>query len=170
MYVDVTKIDRNQHVEITGNEPWLSEIYQHFAIPKGEEAPKLTGWLDVAPLKLGFADVKGEVKYSPFVPCSRCGDAIHWDIDTEFEMSYRDHKTQSLERKEVDLEADELDHYFLKDGRVDVEELVNEQVELAIPSRTVCEACEVSGTSDEVYTEQGEAPKSPFAILSSLKN
>jgi len=169
-YVEVTKIDRKQHVEVTGNEPWLAEVYSHFAVPKGQTPPKITGWIDVDPLKMGFAEVKGELKYAPFVDCSRCGDKITWQIEAPFEMEYRDHKTQSLDRKEVDLERDELDHYFLKEGKVDIEELVNEQIELAIPSRTVCEACELAGDSDEVYTEQGEAPKSPFSILSSLKN
>ncbi len=177
MYVDVAKIDRKQHLIVAGDEPWLAAVYAGFQVPKEQVPPRISGWIDVEPLKLGFAEVCGELTFSPYVACSRCGDPIQWPIKTNFAMSYRNDQTQSMQRKEVDLERDELDHYFLKDNRLDVEELINEQIQIAIPSRTVksgadggCSVCHLPLEEDQVYSEQPDAGKSPFSVLSSLKN
>lgn len=179
MYIDASKIEQTQKLQILGHEPWLADIYAEFPTPEGRGERLLTGSITIDPPRHGFVEVSGELSYSPFVACSRCNEPIEWPISPKFQISYRQSPTQSMERREVDLEADELDHYFLKAGdMLDIDELVNDQVNLAIPTRTIkvsergsdCGVCLQPLGTDAVYTEGETASQSPFSILSTLKN
>lgn len=134
MEIRVRELTKERVIKVTGEEPWLSKIYDSFAEPPEGIKPKINSIIELKFCEEGEISLKGHLTYQPYVRCSRCDDLIPWDIDVEFDVIFKEAKP--IDQKNYQLTKEELDIYFIENGVIDLELFLNEQVMLAIPSRT----------------------------------
>jgi uncharacterized metal-binding protein YceD (DUF177 family) len=178
MRLAVAEIIGKVVVDIKGNEPWLDSLYRDFPLPGGVGEPAaLTGTMQLKVEEAGSVHVTGRLKYAPIVSCSRCDKAIAWPLECNLDVRYLPEQINDLER-EKNLSRSDLDAYFLDGDEVDLEQLIIDTVEMALPSRFVladakgesCRVCAVSVAGERVYGASDEpAATSPFAALKGLK-
>ncbi len=114
--------------------------YQPDEIELDEDA-RLAGELEVAGKarrKHEQAHVKGKLKGQIAVACDRCLKAVEVPLETEFSVDYTtfENYTETSEHAELHKEDFALSIY---DGeRIDLAELVREQVILNLPVRQLC--------------------------------
>ena len=114
--------------------------------------------------------------YAPMVPCSRCEQTIAWPLAIEVEALFRPESEENRDR-DVTLTEAELDHYYLEGDAVDLEQLVTDLVQTALPTQLVqtsddgssCKICLTDLRETQVYGARG-GKASPFADLAKLKN
>lgn len=155
---------------ITGNEDWLKLTYGFFC----PSSSVLTGWLEAHPLVGEQVKVVGQLSYTPVVNCSRCWDEISWPLNVSFTVHYRPKRGSKSPRTNL-LSKRDLDTYYYKNDQIDLAELVNEQIQLALPEKTIpatadgssCQYCQVDLSKTKVYGE--ERSESVFAVLAKMK-
>ncbi len=168
-------------ITISGDEPWLNLIYESFDI-KGavSAAHRITGALTVTPSTYGLYDVEGEVRFTPNVPCSRCEDMIPWEISRKIKVRYLEQAPLEDEEEEVerDLEPSDMDAYYIDaQGMIDLEVVLNDFIQTALPTRLVktapdgksCLICHKDVSSKAVFEDAVKPEESPFAVLKNLK-
>ncbi len=177
MRISIRDLNPSLSLKIAGTEPWLARLYADFPLA---EAP-LTGQLEVTyDDGAGTVAVTGHVDYQPTLECARCAKGIPWafslDVDAQFVAA--ELKPQD---KELNLSESDLDTYYLEDDAVDLEQLLNDVVQTAVPARAVksnedetqCLVCEEDLTTTRLYssdpTVADAKPESPFAALKGLK-
>lgn len=168
MLLDLQKIAKASLTRIiTGRESWLSGVYEFFCPSQN----LLTGVIRISPQVEGEVEVAADLRYDPVVNCSRCGDEITWPLKVKFTVYYR--KRDRNEFPPVGhISKDDLDVYYYYDDRLNLAELVNEQVQLAVPDKTVpvsaqgdsCQHCQIDLRVTKVY-DGGKKVESPFAVL-----
>lgn len=120
--------------------------------------------------------LKGVLTGTIRLDCARCGDPVPYELDEEFFylVTTRDEEFSELQEKECSDE--ECDTLYLKEPVIDVAEILQEQLYLALPGKVVCSdecrgLCPGCGGS----LNRGECscaespPESPFAVLKKLK-
>ena len=81
--------------------------------------------------------VNGRIKTRVVVECDRCLKQVELPVDADFELEYVTGPTyESTEAAE--LGEDELSVSVFDGEAIDVDEIVKEQVLLAVPTRTLC--------------------------------
>lgn len=178
MRLAVAEIIGTRVVEIQGREPWLDALYRDFPLPEADGTSSLlTATLRLRVEESGSVHVTGRLSYAPVVSCSRCDKTIGWPIDCDLDVRFLPEQANDLER-EKNLSAGDLDAYFLDGDEVDLEQLITDAVQTALPSRFVladakgenCRVCKVSITDERVYgTAEDAGSASPFAALKGLK-
>ncbi len=177
MKVDVRTIRSHFDLEISGTESWLKDIYHYFSAPAGKTAPLVHGHIAIQhqPEVDGYS-LKGKVSFEPFVDCSRCGVKIQWPINESFDLFFV--RKSGDVPDDADLNPTDLDEYALVDNIIDIESILNEQIQLAIPTKTVkaragteeCLSCGQDLSSLQVFGENPEEdPANPFAVLKTFK-
>ena len=189
MKVSVKDLKKPLNIRISGDEPWLREIHSSFALGDGDScAPGVresgrcvSGSLDLSMGSGGCVKVSGSLTYEPLVPCSRCDLAIPCDVSQGVDAVFKPAPSSPDERREVSLSEGDLDERFISDGAVDLEELLNDLIQTAIPTQTVqavagtsdCRFCKADLSAPRVFStggDEGEAgAESPFAKLAGLK-
>lgn len=180
MKIRVQDIRDSLSVEIKGNEPWLTPFYESFAQRSdgspGDKSGKLVANVRIDEIPGDVIRVSGNVKFSPLISCGRCGDAIIWPVDRSFDVYYERDFPFDPEQREINLRPGELDRYYVENGMIDLEALLNEMVQLDIPLSNIrasedeskCLVCDEDLTVPLAYEEMGEMKKeSPFAVLGS---
>ncbi|HET6515909.1 MAG TPA: DUF177 domain-containing protein [Thermodesulfovibrionales bacterium] len=118
--------------------------------------------------------VKGTVKASVGLECSRCLKPFSQETDLDVNVVY--HPTEELKGEERhEIKDDELDMGFYEGDELDVQELVKEQIILSIPIKPLCSEtckgfCPFCGTelsADTCSCRQKETDPR-FAILRTL--
>ena len=116
--------------------------------------------------------LSGEIR----MDCARCSDAVIYGFNEEFYylLTLREEEISDLQEQECS--EDECDTLYLKEPIIDVEEILREQLYLAIPGKVVCnDDCrglcpECGGSLNRDECSCAESPaESPFAILKKLK-
>lgn len=180
MKIPVKDMREPLKLSIQGNESWLAEIYASFL---GSEGPGIQGEILISPEPYGVYSVKGHINYVPKVSCSRCELAIAWPIQRDVDVRFIDRDGSGFEIEgdeegdEGDLTPEDLDTYYLQDGAIDIEMVVNDLVQTAIPSRTIavskdgksCGVCLEDVTKPLIFEDGNKEDQSPFAILKNLK-
>jgi uncharacterized metal-binding protein YceD (DUF177 family) len=78
----------------------------------------------------------------------------------------------------MSLSAEDLDTYFIEGGQIDLEILVNDTLQCALPGHIACAPSAGNNCNSDLHddNDEGEAPSTdktrentPFAILKSLK-
>ncbi|HFC97900.1 MAG TPA: DUF177 domain-containing protein [Thermosulfurimonas dismutans] len=148
-----------------------------------EEGPELLA--DCFPLKRALVarvflkkqgiDVKakGRVRTTVELTCDRCLERFELEIDEEFEVEFRPLASLPL-REETQLSREDLEVIFYDGEAVPVDELVREQVILAVPYKKLCrEDCR--GLCPRCGKNLNQGPcgceirkESPFAVLRTL--
>lgn len=179
MKIKVSDLKRPLTVTVTGDEEWLDQIYSGFLVPEGKQAPRLKAEVTFTPETASIVDVKASIHFTPYVACSRCLDPLPWKIEREIAAIYRV-PPSFQDQKERELASNDLDEYWMESGIIDVEALLNEEVQLAIPSQTVlgdeegngCPKCRGHAHAGPLYQAKsaaGEKTENPFAALKNLK-
>lgn len=81
--------------------------------------------------------VRGRIKARAEVDCDRCLKAVTLPIETEFDVTYVPASSYH-ESHTVELQDADLIQSVYRDEVIDVDELVREQVLLALPIRALC--------------------------------
>ncbi len=183
MKLKASEIREPVEVEIRGDESWLSLIYESFQLKKGPVDRRLTGNLKITPEEYGVYTLTGRLSYTPKVSCGRCEDQIDWAIEREINARFltpvkaEDLGIEEDEDFETDLEPEDLDSYYLDNGWIDVEQVINDLVQTALPQRLVkttadgkaCAVCLVDLQDRLVYQDETAKEANPFAVLKNLK-
>ena len=103
----------------------------------------------VSPVSLAFevrkdgekVRVAGRLQTVLELDCSRCVEAFPVPVDAVFDLLYVP-ASANTGAEEQEIEDDDLDTAYYRDGVIDLAELVREQLYLALPMKPLCqEAC-----------------------------
>ncbi|MDI1472748.1 DUF177 domain-containing protein [Thermodesulfovibrio sp. 1176] len=147
-----------------------------------EETPKIEGVKIIQPFKAILrvdkrgveVFIKGVVSGEVELQCSRCLKEYILPIKTLLEVTY--HPVQHLNKEElIELKRDEMDVDFYREGLIDTEDIIRDQILLNIPMKPLCSEdckglCTICGT-DLNYSECGcivQEIDPRMAILQSL--
>ncbi|MBI5195272.1 MAG: DUF177 domain-containing protein [Nitrospirae bacterium] len=83
--------------------------------------------------------VKGWANAAASLLCSRCLEQCSCPLNVKFDVEYLPLK-EVIEVGEHELTKEELDVSFYENDQIDVEELVREQILLAVPMKPLCRA------------------------------
>lgn len=171
-------------IDIQGHEPWLGEIYSSF---QGTDC-QLHGKIVVKPEAYGVYALEGHVDFTPLVECSRCQEPLGYPIHRDFSIRFIDRDAAEAdfeiegmeddgEEFERDLVSEDLDTYYIeKTGELDIEMVVNDFIQTALPTRVTCasvdKACGMPLQNHEsglIHKDKADVDMSPFAALKHLK-
>jgi uncharacterized protein len=82
-------------------------------------------------------DVEGEIKAEIEIDCTRCLNPVTRSFEVPFHASYIAPENYT-EEKEAELRGDDLDIAISEDDRIDIAELVREQILLNLPEQVLC--------------------------------
>lgn len=179
MKIKVADLKEPLVVKVSGKEDWLGTIYGYFPAPEGKNSPLIQGELTVKAKGYGIVEVYGNLAYAPFIECSRCAEPLQWPIHREVDLMYRELPVNETPR-ERELTLKEMDDFYIRDGLIDLELVINEEIQLEVPSTTVpkdsksrgCSFCSEQAEKGGVAFGSNPEPKereNPFAILKNLK-
>lgn len=130
-------------VDLANQESFVPEF--NFSVNNDEidlenEPVKLKNAVNVAAqLKKGIAqtDVSGNISVDVLFECTRCLTEIEQKLEFPFDATFvnPEHFTES---KEAELNEADLDVSVLEDGKIDLTELVREQILLNLPEQVFC--------------------------------
>lgn len=172
MKINIHSINPTLVLEITGNEAWLKNIYALYQKP-GADAQPLTGRIRLHEEEAGTYLVTGEMSFTVAVPCDLCERTLAMPVNLSIDTRYLPGMINTIER-EKNLSRADLDAYYIEDEEIDLEELINDTINDALPSRVVCppkDGISCTGkdvTDDRVWSSKDEKD-SPFAALKGLK-
>jgi uncharacterized protein len=81
--------------------------------------------------------VTGQVRTRLELECGRCLEPFEIPVESAFELRYVP-ATQNAGEGEREIEEDDLTTAFYKDETLDLEELMREQFQLALPMKPLC--------------------------------
>lgn len=178
MFIRVDEIHPTLSITIQGNEPWLDAIVRNLQEGEAQSPSKITGQVQFRKDSAGFVYGQGNIKHTPMLSCSRCAMDIPWPLDVDFQATWRP-PFESHTPKEMALSAEDLDTYFMVDGKINLEELVNDVLQCELPDQVLirkensddCGVCGVNLLNNLVYgSDKPIERSSPFAVLKNLKS
>jgi len=120
--------------------------------------------------------LQGTITASVEVPCDRCAVPVVLPINADFDVAYVPAETQFDAPEATELQADDLSFAIYEGDEIDIDELVREQVFLALPTRQLCREdcrglCLTCGAELNTETCRCEQPSGDprWAALASLK-
>ncbi|HEX4948787.1 MAG TPA: DUF177 domain-containing protein [Blastocatellia bacterium] len=147
------------------------DLSQHeFTLP---QPPLVTGRVTNLGLEMR---VKGNLSATLIAECDRCLEAVTLPLATDFDLYYLPAEAQSEKSGETELLERDLDFSVYRNERIDLDELVLEQLELSLPTRILCmEACQglcpQCGTNLNVESCNCQPPMDPrWQALADLKS
>jgi uncharacterized protein len=79
--------------------------------------------------------IKGKIVTSLSLICSRCLVPFESSIDSRFDLVYL---PEELDVMQDQLESDDINKLFYYDGKIDIEEVILEQLNLVFPAKPLC--------------------------------
>lgn len=119
--------------------------------------------------------VNGKITATLEAVCDRCLESVKLPIEQEFDLFYLPDDSQAESKGEKELLERDLDFSFYQDERIDIDELVLEQLELSLPTRILCQEdcrglCSQCGTNLNNETCQCQPEVDPrWQALKDLK-
>ena len=108
--------------------------------------------------------------------CARCGDNVVFPLNEDFVYLVTTREEELTELAEKECSDEECNTVFLHEPVIDIAELLQEQLYLAIPGKVVCSddcrgLCQQCGGSQNrnECSCGGPEPDSPFAVLKKLR-
>jgi uncharacterized protein len=130
--------------------------------------------LSICRVETKFA-LNGAFKGALRVICDRCLDSYRQEIKSEF--NYFLVSAPDDEKDELELMEDDMEVVFIRDDKVNLNEVIREQLFLSLPVKCLCRhdclglcakcGCNLNENSCECKTAQGHPA---FASLNKLKN
>jgi uncharacterized protein len=126
-------------------------------------------------LRNRLVEVEGRLRTTIRQTCSRCLKDFASDLQTDFALTYTREVPNTDERRETELQADELGLIYFSGEEIDLQESVREQIVLAVPMQPLCDEncrglCPRCG-ADCNETDCGcdpLGPNRPFSVLKQL--
>jgi uncharacterized protein len=118
----------------------------------------------------------GRVAVDLLLVCDRCLGSYDFKVDSEFQLLFEVESQESRRIKALDARIDDLDSEVLDEPVIDLDDVVRQQVYLALPMKNLCSdsckgVCARCGTNLNLAAcgcaEEGKG--SPFAVLARLK-
>lgn len=85
----------------------------------------------------GKAHVRGKIQASVLLNCTRCLEPLKDQIGVQFDDIFVD-AIDGADRDEIEVSADDLDESQVADGKINIAEVVREQILLALPEQIFC--------------------------------
>ncbi len=107
----------------------------------GDEQPRLAGEAVVAGRARRKGDevsVSGMIRGGVEAPCDRCLRAVSLPLEVEFDVSYLPRGAEAKSGEESELQSEDLVTSVYEGEHLDVDELVREQLLLALPTSVRC--------------------------------
>ncbi len=82
--------------------------------------------------------LRGTITARAEVDCDRCLKAVPVPIETSFDVSYVPADEFTVEAEAAELQEEDLDLSVFEGDAIDIDELVREQLLLALPARALC--------------------------------
>lgn len=83
--------------------------------------------------------IRGNIKGDLRLDCSRCCEKFALQVDRNFLSTYcKEFEKRKSIHEEVKLTKADLDLTFYNGDEIDLEELLNEQIQLSVPYRPIC--------------------------------
>lgn len=120
--------------------------------------------------------VQGSLQATLTAECDRCLEAVTLPIANDFDLYYMPVTAQADKSGETELLARDLDFSFYQNERIELDELVLEQLELSLPIRILCQEdckglCAQCGTNLNVESCNCPPPIDPrWQALADLKS
>ena len=158
-------------VDFTSRDDWATSAAQRsLDCPAEQLEGNLT--LHVASKRAGLVRVEGKVHATRPADCDRCGAEMHLVIDEDFTLLYAPEESggDAFDGGEIELEVDDLDLGWYREGHVDLADVLREAITLALPARIMCaDRAECDKRTDELLAPQGASAGHPaFEALSGL--
>jgi uncharacterized protein len=120
--------------------------------------------------------LRGEIRTEVELLCDRCASPERAPLEVEFDTSFVPQEAEAAKTENVELQKEDLLLSAYEGGAVDLDELVREQILLALPSRHLCgedckglcQKCGANLNEGHCSCEQGEADPR-WAALADLK-
>jgi uncharacterized protein len=120
--------------------------------------------------------LRGKINTEVEVACDRCLASLRLPLEVEFDAAFIPQESEAGKTENVELLSDDLGLAAYEGGAVDLDELVREQITLALPSRRLCREeckglCPVCGAdlnAGECSCERGEVDPR-WAALADLR-
>jgi uncharacterized protein len=118
----------------------------------------------------------GRVAADLVLVCDRCLGSYDFRVDSDFQLLFEVETAESRRLKALDARIDDLDSEVLAEPVIDLDDVVRQQVYLALPMKNLCletcrGVCAQCGTNLNLAacgcSEEGQG--SPFAVLARLK-
>ena len=121
--------------------------------------------------------LRGTIRTEVELLCDRCAAPEHAPLEVEFDTSYIPQEVEATKAENVELQAEDLILSAYEGDAVDLDELVREQILLALPSRHLCredckglcQKCGADLNRNQCSCEQGEVDPR-WAALADIKN
>jgi uncharacterized protein len=121
--------------------------------------------------------LRGTIKTEVELLCDRCLAPERAPLAVEFDTSFIPREVEAVKADNVELRSEDLILSAYEGDAVDLDELVREQLLLALPSRHLCredckglcQKCKANLNDNQCSCEQGEADPR-WAALADLKN
>lgn len=177
MRIKSSQITSKTDVQLTGQETWLESIYEDFARQESVDGAKqISGQLSLTKGEDGSVCVTGHLDYTPAVSCARCDKGIPWPLSVDVNATVLPNDHTPLPR-DHNLSEEELDSYVMEGDEVDLEMLVNDAIQTALPSQFLaasedgksCKICHIDISSTKVFSAGDTENASPFAALRGMK-
>jgi uncharacterized protein len=120
--------------------------------------------------------VRGHLNATLAADCDRCLEAVTLPVQADFDLYYLPADEQSDHPGEHELLTRDLDFSVYQNDRLDLDELVLEQLELSLPARILCTddckgLCQFCGTNLNVESCTCQPPMDPrWQGLADLKS
>lgn len=172
MKLAVSSIKFPHKVVISPDASWLQMIARDLC-PADPQSTQIRGQLSLNLDSGGFVFVTGHISAQATLPCDRCGEDVKIPIETDIAATFRPPYEANIPR-EISLSAEDLEVYFIDGGVVDLETVINDSLQCALPNHLTCENSHGKPCSNDddglVYRDSREFEvQSPFAVLKNLK-
>ncbi|HDH50082.1 MAG TPA: DUF177 domain-containing protein, partial [Nitrospirae bacterium] len=84
--------------------------------------------------------LSGRIRSEASLECCRCLKNVLLPLDINFDVEYVLFTGAGAEEEEHELTSEELDVGFCRDGEINIDDIVREQVLLAVPMKPLCGA------------------------------
>jgi uncharacterized protein len=141
-----------------------------FSLP---QPPRVTGRVTNIAQELR---VQGSLQATLSAECDRCLEPVTLPVANDFDLYYLPADAQADKSGETELLERDLDFSFYENERIDLDELVLEQLELSLPIRILCQEdckglCAQCGTNLNVESCDCPPPLDPrWQALAELKS
>lgn len=117
----------------------------------------------------------GTIKADVDLSCSRCGQRVAFELYADYNYTFKLGEDSSLLKKDVECRDEDYCIVYLDEPTIDIEEILQEQLTLAIPEKLLCSEdckglCHKCGEhlSTDLCSCVKDFSDSPFAILKKL--
>jgi uncharacterized metal-binding protein YceD (DUF177 family) len=172
MKISANTLKSNDQIIFSNRDEWIKDLAKSIA-PNTSEQTFFEGHLNLKQDTAGFVAINGQLSGKLSCPCDRCGEPVLLSLDETIKATFRPAYSETPPR-EIALTSEDLDTYFIEDGCIDLSQLINDTVYLAIPAQIRCGAPAICGkfehqSNDLVYGDGTPSEReSPFSVLKNL--